>query len=772
MVNDREISSLDLAFSEENCRILSLSVKQSPASIVITDIYGNIEYVNPKFTTITGYTLNEVKGKNPRILSSGETSKEEYNELWKTILSGNEWRGEFHNKKKNGGLFWEYAIISPIKNSDGQITHFLGVKEDITEKKLIFSELEESEYKYRELMENSIDGIVITDDNANLTLVNAEGSRMLGYTMEELLKMNIKDTYPDFERDAFEANLMKVRNNGIHSYERRMKRKDGSIFFAELRVRKIKDNGFQAIIRDITDRKKSEEKIQLTANILNHVGQAVIATDIKGRVVYFNNIAEKLYEWEQEEALGKDIQNICFFPFSEERTSNMMETVRCGGVWRGEIVIQKKDLSFFTVFLTVNPVYDSDRKCIGIVFISFDLTEQKRKENELLEAKKKAEEMNKLKTTFLTNVSHELRTPMVGILGFAEILLAEIKENSQKEMVKDVFVSGKRLLNTLDLIINFSKIESNQVKIKYSTFKLDDLIRETVSLFKSAANLKNISLNFSSPEDNLNIYSDENIIYNILTNLLHNAIKFTKEGFITIDLYLEEVSNAEYAVRSVSDTGIGISIDEQKIIFDEFRQADEGINRPFEGTGLGLTLTKKYIELLNGFISLKSVPGMGSKFYVYLPMKKSGLIESNDCSDDQPPQIKLNNSGLPKILLVENDSVTISLTKIHLKDVCELDIAKNVQSALFLVEKNSYDLILMDINLGDIVDGFYLTQILRNNSKYKETPIIAFTAYAMSSNKENFISAGCSDCILKPFTKSELHHIIKANLPNSFKEIL
>ncbi len=257
---------------------------------------------------------------------------------------------------------------------------------------------------------------------------------------------------------------------------------------------------------------------------------------------------------------------------------------------------------------------------------------------------------------------------------------------------------------------------------------------------------------------------------NILSNLLHNAVKFTKEGFISVDVYEEIVAGIKYAVISVSDTGIGISVDDQKVIFEEFRQAGEGMNRPFEGTGLGLTLSKKFITLLNGFLSLKSAPGIGSKFYVYLPSKTT-----NEIPDTINPADNSNDSysaectdapslSLPKILLVENEESILYLTKILLKNICKLDTANNAQSALFLTERMNYDLILMDINLGDIVDGTYLTRVLRNNSKYKDTPIIAFTAYALDSEKEEFLSAGFSDFISKPFTRAELHNKIEINL--------
>ncbi len=758
-------NSIDI---EEKYRRFSLAVEQNPVSIVITDINGKIDYVNKKFTALTGYSLEEVKRKSCNILKSGDTLQEVYYNLWKTILSGEEWRGEFHNKKKNGELFWEYALISPIKDVSGKITHFLGIKEDITEKKLTFEALKESEHKYYELIENSVDGIFIADSEGNVKLVNLKGCEILGYSREELLGMNLKDTYPQADIDNFETNLKILISLGVHIYERRIKRGDGRIIPAELTVRKIKNNGFQVIIRDISERKKSEEKIQLQANMLDQVGQAIIATDINGIITYFNKKAEKLYKWNKEDFLGKNIMDVVFSDTSKEKVAETRSYIKRGDCWKGELLIERKDKSSFPAYITISPIYDSEKNILGVVGILFDLTEQKKKEEELTEAKKKAEEMNKLKSTFLANMSHELRTPMVGILGFAEILLNDKMEVYQAEMIKDIYESGKRLLNTLNLILDFSKIESDKIEIKYSNIDCNKLVEETVSVFKKAAELKNLTLTVYTYDDGLNISSDKTILNNILSNLIHNAVKFTNLGSINVGINKETLMETEYAVFSVSDTGIGIPIENQKIIFDEFRQGDEGSSRHFEGTGLGLTLTKKYISLLNGFISLKSAKGVGSTFYVYIPLEinKNGnsdnifltpLNVSQLDKDDHKP-------ALPKILLVENDDISISLIQIYLKNFCQLDIAKNIQSAFLIAEKNNYDLILMDIHLGELMSGIDLTKILRNNSKYEETPIIACTAYAMESEMENFIASGCTDFISKPFTREELRKKIMENL--------
>ena len=603
--------------------LLNLAVEQNTSSVLITDISGNIKYANPKFSYLTGYSFEEVVDKNPRILSSGEKSKEEYKKLWDTILSGKEWRGEFRNKKKNNELYWVYAVITPIKNKVGQITHFLGIAEDITEKKMRADAFKATEEKYLELIENSAFAVFISDYNGNFKLVNAEACRILGYTYEEFKFLNFIDTYPDNKTHDFINNLEIIRNAGVHIYERNMKRKDGSIFPAELTIRLTRDNDFQAIVKDLSFQEEAEEKIRFQANLLDQVGQAVLATNMDGKITYINRTAEELYSIKKDSGLGKNIYEFFFSDSFKEVDKEILAVTSKGRIWKNEFIVEQSDNSKLTTFLTVNPIYDTSGTIIGKVGISFDLSEQKKKEMELLKAKQKAEEMNRLKSNFLANMSHELRTPLVGILGFSEILKQEEMEPHQKEMLDDILESGKRLLNTLKLLLEFSQVESQKIEIKISELDLCKIIEENIGHFKDKAKIKNLPINFKIEVVDFKIKSDKKIINTILSNLLDNAIKFTFKGNITISLFRETIKNSEYAVISVSDTGIGISPDDQEIIFEEFRQVAEGISRPFEGTGLGLSLTKKYLSLLNGIISLKSVSGSGSTFYIYLPIKNS-----------------------------------------------------------------------------------------------------------------------------------------------------
>lgn len=504
--------------AEEEKAKLAKAIVQSPVIIVITDRNGNIEFVNPKFTYTTGYSAEEAYGKNPNILKSGFHNAEFYLNMWATIQMGNDWKGELKNKKKDGSLYWENAFISPIFNEAGEITHFLAVKEDITEKK--------------------------------------------------------------------------------------------------------------------------------------------------------------------------------------------------------EII------------------------------------------NQLIIAKEKAEEMNKMKSNFLANMSHEIRTPFNGILGFAELLKEALEnENELKQMADAIHKSGRRLLETLNLILNFSKLEAERVDVHLEPVNIVPLVEDTCNLFSVLAQKKGLELKKIINDSDICIHIDVNMLNSILTNLINNAIKYTESGSVTIKV---QKINSEVEI-SVIDTGIGIPDNKQELIWEEFRQVSEGIGRSFEGTGLGLTITKKYTNLLNGQISMTSKYGVGSTFVVKFPLSEYEPVVSSKktYSSINAAMDNTYDSPTKKLLYVEDDTTSISVVTMMLKDVYHVDTAKNAEAALLLVEENKYDGILMDINLSRGMDGIQLTQILRKRPDCESIPIIAVTAYALDEDKKEFLSKGMTHYISKPFLMKDLLALLK-----------
>uniref|UniRef100_UPI0026171775 PAS domain-containing hybrid sensor histidine kinase/response regulator n=1 Tax=uncultured Draconibacterium sp. TaxID=1573823 RepID=UPI0026171775 len=387
-----------------------------------------------------------------------------------------------------------------------------------------------------------------------------------------------------------------------------------------------------------------------------------------------------------------------------------------------------------------------------------DITEQKKIEQELVRAKEKAEQSDKLKSSFLANMSHEIRTPMNGILGFTELLKDRELSNQQRtEFIEVIQTSGERMLNTINDIIDISKIESGLVIANMQDINLPALINELHIFFEQSMKQKEIT--FKVNENNGNpvtlLHTDPDKLNSILTNLIKNAYKFTSTGTIEFGY----TTNSSHINFFVKDTGVGIPQKRQKAIFERFVQADIADSRVFEGSGLGLSITKSYTEMLNGTISLESEVGKGTTVYVSLPLRAT-----TNSHQSTPADLQLIDRGLPenklKILIAEDDPISIELLKLLVRDIAsEILVANNGKEAVEMARNNpNINLILMDIKMP-VMDGYTATKMIRGFNT--SVNIIAQSAFAQPEDIKRATEAGCNDFVLKPILKAKLYESIE-----------
>lgn len=522
---------------------LSHAIEQSPASIIVTDLEGNIEYVNPKLLEITGYSKEELIGKNPRLFNSGEKSKEEYNTLWETISSGREWFGEFHNKKKNGGLYWESASISPIFNEREEIINYVAVKEDITERK----RLEDAQKLMLEISESSDKQVslysFLTDVHKKLKqIIRADNFYVALYNPKD---NNYTFPYHVDEKDVVELNKPYDFSGGFTDHV--LKSNKALIITPEYQL-EIEKDGI-----------------------------------VKG--------------------YGDDASVWLGVPF------RFIKGKRPNGV----IAIQD--------YKNLEPYNETDKSIMEILAYNIGhFIERIKYVEELVRAKEKAEEMNRVKSYFFANMSHELRTPFVGIMGYAELLNSEIKDENHKEMLNGILNTSKRMLSTLNNILNLTKIEFSGTELNIKPVRLQDILDTLLDEYLMHTKTKGLRFNIDNKNEKLIFNTDENIFREVLSNLLSNAVKFTNTGKIEIQSDIEIKEEEKFLLIKVIDTGIGIPEDKQSLIFDEFRQVSEGNARDFQGSGLGLAIVKKSIESLGGTIEVNSKIGSGSTFIIRIPL--------------------------------------------------------------------------------------------------------------------------------------------------------
>ncbi len=469
----------------------------------------------------------------------------------------------------------------------------------------------------------------------------------------------------------------------------------------------------------------------------------------------------------EEEVIGKKITDLIAVD-ERQRISDYVRQRMLGGQVpdRYETKGLRKDLSEFDMDVRVS-LYEMNGE-INTLVILRDVTESNRARQELIEAKNRAEELSNHKTNFLANMNHEFRTPLNGILGYSELLIENLLDPDLKLMAHGIRESGMRLNKTLELILALSEIEAETLAVFSKKMNAIELVRSGVAMFSEEIAKKGLELKVELEAGPVYVELDEHLFKRVVYCLLDNALKFTDQGAIRVKAGTEDVNGVPRMYLRIEDTGIGISSDDAGLIWKEFRQVSEGRARSYQGTGLGLTITKRAVELMGGQVSVFSKPGHGSVFTVNFPLadaaggEQSGLSNASGKSDEATSYG--NDYGMPLVLYVEDDPANREIMSIFLKNTCQIETAPDGETALDMVKEKRYDLVLMDINLGTGKDGLDVVKDLLNVPGYQEVKVVAVTAYSTSNDKAEFLQGGCTHYIAKPFRKQDVISLVASIL--------
>ena len=501
-------------------------------------------------------------------------------------------------------------------------------------------------------------------------------------------------------------------------------------------------------------RKRSEDVKSRLSAIVESTDDAVISTTVDGVITSWNGGASRIYKYPTAETIGQHISLLWPKGATGEAEGSVIKRIISGKKSEPfETLRRRKDGSLVNVSITFSPTRDERGEIVWLSEIGRDITDRKKFEKALIEAKEDAERMSRLKSSFLTNMSHEIRTPLSGILGFASIL-EQSASGEQKELVELIDKSGRRLLDTINSVLDLSMLESDSFNLNPRSINICNEVVEKVALLKPLAEKKGLSMITDIQEKPCVARVDTACLDRILNNLIGNAIKFTTTGHVTVKVR----TNGEHVKIQVIDTGIGVSKEFMSRMFDEFEQESSGMARLYEGSGLGLAITQRLTTMMDGTIDVVSERGEGSVFTLTFPASQEKAYEYPR-SRQRAPGRSARRNGKRQVLIVDDDPKMCTLLRLMLQSSCTLDMAESEQQALSMARETNYDVVLQDV--GASQSGTDILRELRKLPHYDKVPVVALTAHALPRGREHYIEAGFDEYISKPVSEEHLKYVIE-----------
>ncbi|MFN6462356.1 MAG: PAS domain S-box protein [Nostoc sp. DedVER02] len=777
---EARIARRTAALSESEVRYRSL-FEQAAVGISQCHPSGRYIQVNQRFCELTGYTQSELLDMSWQDLIhledleliQGELAHLHYGELGSITL-------EIRYIRKDRRLQWVSLTVSMLYNAAGTFIGDLAVVEDISDRKHIEQQLQNSEKRLKEIISKTVDGILILNSQGQILFSNPAADRIFNCQ---------KADYQGADLGIF-ITLQKT-------FEMEIPHPTGRVTTVEVRVEEITwqaHKAFLAAIRDISHRKQTE--IDLQASELSY---RTLAENLPGIVyklypdrhntfVFFNDRLTTLFQLDPIDIVNLGTLcpvNSLIVPEDRDRVIEVIQAAIVNQQpFQVEYCIQIPATQEKRYLLEQgSTVTDNIGQALHIVGIIFDVTEIKQTEEKLRKINERLTIANaelaratRLKDEFLANMSHELRTPLNSILGLSEVLQERTYGNlteQQHHALTTIQTNGQHLLELINDILDLAKIESGKLDLQMKPVSVQQLCRSTILFIQQQAFKKQISFTLELSPDLAYIELDERLIRQVLINLLTNAVKFTPNGGAVI-LKVEGNTAEQTLSFSAIDTGIGIAPENIDKLFQPFVQIDSNLSRRYAGTGLGLALVRRIIELHKGSVTVRSTVGQGSEFTVVLPWKHVNPPNSDKPLDRTTavaqiaseflPVETMNIAEKPVVLLVDDNLDNIETLKAYLElKGFNIVVAHNGLQAINLTQTQSFNLILMDIQMPEM-NGLEAIRQIRLQEQDKHIPILAVTALAMSRDKEQCLAAGANDYLTKPISPIHLVNVMKKYL--------
>lgn len=755
--------------------------EQAAVGMCYTNSEGKFLKVNKTFCAITGYNMEEVLNMDFKEITYKEDLAEDI-ELFNKACSGevNTYKLEKRYIKKDSSIVWVNLTVNIERNDDLSIKYIIGVIVDITEKKQQEKEIYElnKELERRVIertieLQNTLDfnekiinsssvGVLTYNSKGLCTLVNKEALKIIGANYEQAIRQNFHSIESWRKYHLYEAALKTLETGIPQRKELYFTSTFGNKAWIDFKFVRfyIKDEAhLLLIINDISRQKTVEEEIELFFNT------SLDMLCIAGFDGYFKRISptwSKYLGWEDDELYS---QRYIEYVHPEDRSYTLNTA---GLLFKGNDVVGFKnrylckDGSY--KWLEWNAFGLPDRNII--IAVARDITENKKAEKILKDAKELAEKADKSKSEFIANMSHEIRTPLNAVIGFSEILYSQIEDIKQKNYLQSINTAGKSLLNLINDILDLSKIEAGMMELKLMPINPKKIIEEINNIYKLKSITKKVKIITDLDEDIPEyLLLDEIRLRQVLLNIVGNAIKFTESGYIKISMKknMDRAigSNKVDLLLSIEDTGIGIADENLETIFEAFKQQHENDNKKYGGTGLGLSICKRLVEMMNGELKVHSILGSGSVFEIILRDVDISLDNLKPESVMKKTSEILEGSEGRQVLIVDD----VELNRFLLKEILEasgfkVQVAKSGVEAIELSVAEKPSIILMDVIMPEM-SGIEAAERIRNAPETKNIPIIALTAMDSMHDINKGTKTVFDGMVSKPIDRTKLFSELK-----------
>lgn len=634
------------------------------------------------------------------------------------------------------------------------------------------------------ILENLGDGVFELDGEGNCIYANSTMLEMLNRDLPKVLNTPIWDMIFEDDVDEMKKHYREQfkKKSSTCSYTYRLNPLQKPLLWVEQRTtmqyegdRMVK---LRSIARDISENVELKEKLKVKESLFKLVSensQDLIALhELNGKYKFISDSSKDLLGYEPAEMIGQDPYDYIHAEDGKKlKEGAHKSTLEGKNVENVEYRLRKKDGSYLWMESYAKPIMNSKNEVTSFQTSSRDISSKHKEREELLVAKTKAEEASNAKNSFLSMMSHEIRTPLNGIIGTTHLLLSQEPQNGQIAHLNILKRSGDNLLAIVNDILDLNKIEEGKIEIDLSKFNLHELVTLIHENYSLQTEEKSIALNLEYDNSLSNFYLGDSVrVSQVLHNLISNAIKFTNKGEVNIALRrTNQHDNFDEILFEIKDTGIGISKDRQKDVFNTFVQAEKDTTRRFGGSGLGLSITKKLLELMDSEIRLESDNESGSKFYFNLALQRVNTVEkSNNSSNPTDHFEKLSGN----VLVVEDNDFNRLIARDFLQSWgCSVVEAVNGKEGLELLKSKEIDLVLLDLQMP-VMDGFETIEAIRSekDAYFKDLPVIALTASALSETREDVFKSGINDFITKPFFPTEFYNKVAEKLCRKTKKNL